>query len=56
MNKMLEALSNFAKYFGIAEIQGLSKSEYLIAQWAQKHGFVAQDRTAFTLRLPKEGK
>jgi hypothetical protein len=54
MEKALEALTAFAKHFNIAAIQGFSKKEYLMAQWALKKGFKEEPRTAFILEIPKD--
>src|SRR5580765_945291 len=54
MNLMLTALKGFAANFGIKEIETLSRREYIVAKWAEKHGFKAEDRQLFTAKVSVE--
>jgi hypothetical protein len=54
MNFALEIMKDFATKHHIHGIQGFSKSEYLMAQWAKRHRFVEEERQAFVLTIPRE--
>jgi len=54
MNAALPVVEKAAKKFGIAHVEGFSKADYLMAQWAEKHGFVEETRQAFVKTLPKD--
>lgn len=50
MNTMRTAIMAFAANFGINQVDTLTKSGYAVAQWAEKHGFKAEDRQLFELK------
>lgn len=56
MEMMLLAVKAFAATWSISEINTLTKSGYPVAQWAESHGFKAENRELFELVIGSENR